>query len=320
MDVLIVEPLPREVVDWLAGRHRVRLAPELAREPAALRRELAQVHAAVLPPSVMLDGPALWNAPYLRVVGRVSAGVENIDLDACARIGVEVVRAGAATAAAEAEFAVGALLALLRRVPVFSDDGLLVGRELGAATVGVVGYTPAADSLARLLAGFGAELLGYDPGIVPSDSNWLRLGIRPVGLLELVRDCDAVCVLMTHYPRFDGLFSERLLSVAKPDQVWVSLSHSKLFDEYALARALRDGPLAGAWLDSLEPGSLDEGRPLRHLDTLQVTPRVASTTRESRQRSAWVVAQRIDAVLAAMGGDGNVRPMVRGGRAGPAAA
>ena len=80
-------------------------------------------------------------------------------------------------------------------------------------------------------------------------------------------------------------------------QVIVSLAHSTLFDEQALAQALRQGPLAAAWLDSLEPGALDPGRPLRHIDTLQVTPRVASTTRESRLRSAWAVAQRIDEVL-----------------------
>jgi D-3-phosphoglycerate dehydrogenase / 2-oxoglutarate reductase len=317
MDVLVVDTLPADVLAWLAGRHRVRVAAELAREPAALRRALAGAHAAVLPPSVALDGPTLWRAPHLRVVGRVSAGLENIDTDACARAGVELVRAHAATANAEAEFVIGALLALLRRVPVITEDGLLVGRELGASQVGLVGYTPGAEALARLLGALGAEVVGYDPGLHASESSWSPLGVRPVSLQELVRDSDAVCVLMAHYQRYDGLFGERLLDVAKPDQVWVSLSHSKLFDEQALARALRQGPLAAAWLDSLEPGALDEGRPLRHIDTLQVTPRVGSTTRESRQRSAWVVAQRIDAVLAGIGDPKAVRPQMRGVRAGP---
>ncbi len=317
MDVLVLDPLPADVLAWLAGRHQVRVAPELVRDPAALRQALARAHAAVLPPAVALDGPTLWRAPYLRVVGRISAGVENIDADACARAGVEVVRAHSATASAEAEFVIGALLALLRRVPIITEDGLLVGRELGAAQVGLVGYTPGTEALARLLGSLGAEMVGYDPGLHASESSWAPLGVRPVSLHELVRDCDAVCVLMAYYPRFDGLFGERLLSLAKPDQVWVSLSHGKLFDEHALARALREGPLAAAWMDSLEPGALDEGRPLRHLDTLQVTPRVGSTTRESRQRSAWVVAQRIDAVLAGVADPNAVRPQLRGVRAGP---
>ena len=52
-------------------------------------------------------------------------------------------------------------------------------------------------------------------------------------------------------------------------------------------------------LDSLEPGALDEGRPLHGIGNLQITPRLASTTRESRLRSAWAVARRIDELLMA---------------------
>jgi D-3-phosphoglycerate dehydrogenase len=297
IDILVVEPMPAEVLRWLSGRHGVRVATELAREPMAFRAALANTRAAVVPPAVTVDAGVLWHAPHLKVLGRVSAGQENIDLEACARAGVEVARAHGAAAAAEAEFVVGALLALLRRVPVISDEGLLVGRELGASTVGIVGLTPGAECLARLLEGFGATVLGYDLSVHASDPAWASTGIRPVPLAELVRDSDSLCLLMSWYPRHDSLFGERLLSLAKPNQVVVSLTHSRIFDDQALAHALRHGPLAAAWIDSLEPGAQDPGMPLQHIDTLQVTPRVASTTRESRARSAWVVAQRIDQLL-----------------------
>jgi len=55
--------------------------------------------------------------------------------------------------------------------------------------------------------------------------------------------------------------------------------------------------MAAAWFDSMEPGMLDPGRPLHKMTKLQVTPRVASTTRESRIRSAWSVVRRIDEIL-----------------------
>ena len=77
----------------------------------------------------------------------------------------------------------------------------------------------------------------------------------------------------------------------------VSISHSALFDEKALADVLASGRVAAAWLDSLEPGALDPGRPLRHIDTLQVTPRISATTQQSRVRGAWAVARRIDELL-----------------------
>ena len=156
MDVLIVEPLEPDVMQWLGERHAVRYAPELARDPRALRQALFNVRALIIPPSVALDAQVLHYAPVLRAVGRLSSGAENIDIDACGRAGVEVVRSVTASAVAEAEFMVGALLAMLRRVPVVNAEGLLVGRELGGATIGLIGMVPAARSLAQLLSAFGS--------------------------------------------------------------------------------------------------------------------------------------------------------------------
>ena len=297
MDLLIVEPLEDEVTQWLAARHTVRYAPELARDPRAFRQALYNVRALIIPPSVTLDPQALHYAPVLRAVGRVSAGIENIDLEACTRAGVEVVRSLTASAQAEAEFMIGALLSLLRRVPVIGSDGMLVGRELGACTVGLIGMAPSARSMAQLLAPFGAKVVGYDPSLHASDSVWERWKVKPLGLRELLEASDAVCVQLHYFTRYHGLLGDRFLPFCKPDQVIVSIAHSGLFDEGALAQALASGRVAAAWLDSLEPGALDEGRPLAGMDTLQITPRVASTTRESRLRSAWAVVKRIDELL-----------------------
>jgi phosphoglycerate dehydrogenase-like enzyme len=300
MDVLIVEPLSADVLQWLGARHGVRMMPELAQDPQAFRRAVARTRAVIIPPSVALDASALQRAPQLRVVGRLSAGAENIDIEACARAGIEVVRPANASAAAEAEFAIGAILQMLRRVPVLNSEGLLVGRELGGMTVGVVGGTPTAKHLAELLNAFGARVVGYDPGVHGSDAGWARAGVEPVLLPELLRSSDAVCVLLAYFPRYAGLFGERMLAECRQDQVIVCLGHSALFDETALAAALTQGPLAAAWFDSLEPGLLDPGRPLRHVDTLQVTPRVSATTLQSRERSAWAVARRVDELLFAL--------------------
>ena len=297
MDLLIVEAIEEDVVRWLDARHSVRYEPALAQDPRAFRQALYNVRALVLPPSIAIDAQALHYAPVLRAVGRVSAGAENIDLDACARAGVEVVRSATATAQAEAEFVIGALLSLLRRVPVVGSDGMLVGRELGAATVGLVGMSPAARSMAQLLGAFGSRVNGYDPSLHSSDSVWERWRVKPLGLRELLETSDAVCVQLSYFSRYHGLLGERFLPFCKPNQVIVSIAHSGLFDEASLAEAMGSGRIAAAWFDSLEPGALDEGRPLAGIDTLQITPRVASTTRESRLRSAWAVARRIDEIL-----------------------
>jgi len=297
MDVLIVEPLEPEVLQWIDARHPVRFAPELERDPRALRQAMFNVRALIAPPSVSLDAQALHFAPVLRAVGRLGAGAENLDAEAFARAGVEIVRPGSASAAAEAEFAIGSMLQLLRRVPVRSNDGMLVGRELAGATVGIVGLPASARPLAELLRAFGAQVKGYDPAVHQSDGLWARWKIAPTGLRELVECSDVLCVLLNYFSRYKGLLGERFLPHAKADQVLVSLGHSNLFDEAALAEALDSGRMAAAWFDSMEPGMLDPGRPLHQVRNLQVTPRVAGTTRESRIRSAWAVVRRIDEIL-----------------------
>ncbi|HEY1091946.1 MAG TPA: NAD(P)-dependent oxidoreductase [Burkholderiaceae bacterium] len=299
MSVLILEPLEADVVKWLAERHQVEYAPDLVEEPQALREALLGVQALVLPPSVAVDAALLRNAPRLRVVGRMSGGSENIDTDACRAAHVEVARSLTATASAEAEFIIGALLAMLRRVPVESSDGMLVGRELGCSTVGLVGITPAARMLGQLLPAFGTRVLGYDPSMHQSDGLWARWGIEPVPLRDLMEASDGVAVQLNYFQRYRGLLGERVLGFSKPGQVIVSTTHSAVFDEEALAQALDSGRVLAAWFDSLEPGALEPERPLYGVPGLQVTPRLAGTTRESRVRSAWGVVRRIDQLLSA---------------------
>lgn len=308
MDVLTLEALDSDVLAWLSSRHAVRLAPELAQDPAAFSQTLARARAAIVPPSVVIDAAMLKRAPRLRILGRLAAGAENIDLEACAQAGVEVVRPASASAPAEAEFVIAAVLQMLRRVPIISPEGLLVGRELNGCTVGVVGMTPAVRHLTPLLTAFGAQVLGYDPAVAVADPVWGRSGIEGVTLRELLRGSDAVCVLLNFFPRYVGLFGERALAECKRDQVMVSLAPSSLFSEVALARTLREGPLAAAWFDNIEPAMLEAGRPLSHADTLQVTPRVSGTTQQSRKRSAWALAHRIDERLRETGRVG-VRPL-----------
>lgn len=297
MDLLVIEPLDADVMAWLASRHRVRQAPELAFAPRDFRRALYNVRAAIVPASVSIDTETLDFAPVLRAVGRVSAGSENIDLAACERRHVEVVRSLTASARAEAEFVISAMLTLLRRVPVQEAGGALVGRELSGTTIGLVGMPPAARTIAQLLAAFNTRILGYDPALHASDSVWSTWGVAPAGLREIVERADVLCVQLDYFSRYHGLLGERFLPHCKPDQVLVSTSHSNLFDEESLATALKSGRMAAAWLDSVAPGALDPERPLHGIDTLQVTPRIAGTTRESRQRSAWAVARRIDELL-----------------------
>lgn len=316
MDVLIAETIEPEVLSWLSERHDVRHAPELARDQAAFRKLLPEARAIVIPASLVVDAASVRTATHLRGIGRLTPSVENIDLAACAAAGIEIVRSPASGTAAEAEFAVGSLLQMLRRVPVLSPEGLLVGRELNSCSVGIIGMTATARPLADLLKAFGARVVGYDPGLHASDPQWSRWNVVPAGLRECIEQCDAVVVLLAYFSRYRGLLGERYLLQCRPDQVVLSLSNALIFDEAALAASLASGRMAAAWLDHVDPTMLQPGRPLANIDSLQVTPRVASTTRESHLRAAWAVARRLDEVLTQGSRRASIKTRLPGARSG----
>lgn len=190
---------------------------------------------------------------------------------------------------------VGALIALMRPGSVGGEPG--VGRELASSTVGLIGLAPAARSLSAMLSGFGSRLVGYDPSVHASDLLWGRWRIEAIGLRDLLETADAVCLQLPYYSRYQGLLGERHLEVCKPGQVILATSHSALFDETALAAALTSGRLSSVWLDSVEPGLFDPGRPLHGVPNLHTSSRLAGYTQESRVRSVWTVAQRLHEIL-----------------------
>ena len=65
-------------------------------------------------------------------------------------------------------------------MPANGSDGMRVGRELGGATVGVIGMPPAARSMAQMLGGFGSKVVGYEPALHASDSVLERWRVAPL--------------------------------------------------------------------------------------------------------------------------------------------
>lgn len=162
-----------------AGPPRGPLRPRLVEDRKRFGDALAQARAVMLPAQVPVNTRVLARAPMLRAIGRIVGGPEQLDLEACARAGVEVLRSPEAVAPAEAEFMLGALLTLLRPNPLAPHR--IVGRELAHCTVGLVGMGPGARRLATLLQSLGTQVRGYDPALHASGAQWPRWGCSRSG-------------------------------------------------------------------------------------------------------------------------------------------
>ncbi len=302
MDILLLERLVPEALAWLEERHSVEVRPELAADPAGLRRAVFTAEALVLPRKLVVTKEFLELCPGLKAVARMHAGTDNTDLEACRERKVRVIQATTASVRANAEYLLASLLLLYRRGIGASLIGdrhadIRLGRELNGSVIGIFGLAPTAHTLALLLHALGARLIGYDPAVHHTAPIWDRLHVQPVSLQELMSHSDAVSVQVMYASRYKGFINENVLAHCKPGQIWAGISRSHLFDVAALAEALSDGRIQACMLDGAEAGFASKGSPLHEMGNLFLTPRLGSHTREARLRASWYVAHRIHETL-----------------------
>lgn len=183
------------------------------------------------------------------------AGFNNVDLHAARRLGMQVVRVPAYSPESVAEHCVGLMLTLNRkyhrawqrvREGNFSLQGLL-GFNLHGKTVGLIGLGRIGLATARILQGFGMQVLAYDPGL-----KQLPAGIKAVELEQLYLESDIIslhCPLNAHTKH---LINADSLTCMKDGVMLINTSRGGLVDSQAVINALKSGKLGSLGLDVYE--------------------------------------------------------------------
>lgn len=241
-------------------------------------------------------------APHLRVIARYGVGTEAVDIVATAARGIPVTNTPGANADAVADHALGLMLAALRTIPDGDrrvrqgDWSVRRGRELGAATVGIVGFGRIGQGVARRLCGFGARVSAADP-YFPAD-RIRELRAEPMELDELFRTADVVTL---HAPGGQQLVDAERLTTIRPGTVIVNTARPDLIDERAVAEALRDGRLAGYAADTLDGDTAASGSPLLAddlADRVIVTPHLGAQTSQAVDNMGAYSLADVIAILA----------------------
>ncbi|MEJ5977467.1 2-hydroxyacid dehydrogenase [Novosphingobium sp. PS1R-30] len=241
-----------------AGAHElVFLEPRLDAHTAALAAGCDAVCAFV---NDSLDAGALAALAGLgvRVIALRCAGFNNVDLAAAERLNLPVVRVPAYSPHAVAEFTVGLLLALDRKIHRawartrennFALEGL-VGRNLHGRVAGVVGTGRIGALVAcTLRAGFGCEVLASDP---VQDPELVAMGVRYVPRDQLLRESEIVTLHCPLTPETHHLIDAGTLAEVRSGLLIVNTSRGGLIDTAALIQALKQGKLGGVALDVYE--------------------------------------------------------------------
>ncbi|HEY2223281.1 2-hydroxyacid dehydrogenase [Actinomycetospora sp.] len=238
--------------------------------------------------------------PDLEMVAVCRGGPVNVDLAAADRAGVAVAQAPGRNAAAAAEFAVGMMLAALRRIPI-ADTELRAGRwrgdfyaydeaglELDGATVGLVGYGAIGRIVARVLRAFGATVLVADP--YTDRATAAADGIALVDLDDLLVRSSVVSLHARLTDETRGIIGAREIDLMPRGAVLVNSARGGLLDYAPLPEALRSGRLGGLALDVYDVEPPPPDWPLHSAPNVVATPHLAGATRQTAHRAARIAA------------------------------
>ena len=230
--------------------------------------------------------------PRLKTIIKWGTGIDSIDQEACARLGVPIRNTPNAFTLPVADTVLGYILAFARRQP-WMDRNMknrewekIPGRSLSECTLGAIGLGNIGQAVMRRAAGFGMELIGTD--IRPIEPDFLaELRVEMVALEGLLGRADFVVVTCDLNLTSQHIINADTLALMKPEAVLINAARGPLVDEKALIHALQQGQIAGAALDVFEYEPLPHDSPLMQMDNVMLAPHNANSSPAAWERVHW---------------------------------
>ena len=265
--------------------------------------------------SVKLPAEVIRVMSRCRVISRLGTGTDRIDVAEATRSGIVVANVPDFCVEEQADHTLALLLAVERMLPRMARDmaaghwrvsRATAGRShrLSGRTLGLVGWGLSARATARRAGGFGMKILATRRQMQIEAPEADRLGVRLVGLQQLLAESDYVSLHLPLTEATRHLLDADAFSGMKPGAVLINTARGAIVDETALVAALDSGQLRGAGLDVFERINVHDpeeipptGDPLLGRDNVVLTPHVAAFGVESRQDIAVGGVDNLVAVL-----------------------
>ena len=272
---------------------------------------LDQIHeytGIIIRSKIKLDREALDLARNLKFIGRVGAGMENIDWKYAESKGITCLNAPEGNRDAVAEHAMGMILSLLNhlcKINMEVRNGIWIrdnnrGTEIKGKTVGIIGYGNTGSEFALRLSGFGASILAYDKYKSGFSNNY----VKEVQMDEIFEKADIVSLHVPLTSETDQLVNEEWIGRFSKPFYLINTSRGQCVNTVALMTAINSGKVLGAALDVLECENLsfenlntailpDEIKSLFKSDKVILSPHIAGWTVESHFKLAEALVEKI---------------------------
>lgn len=236
----------------------------------------------------------------LKAISRNGTGVDNVDLAACQRLGIAVLRAKGANARGVAELAFGLLLALARSIP-FGDAALKSGRwerrkgmELEGKTLGLVGCGKIGKLVVRFALAMDMSVVAFDA--YPDRTFAPGAGFRFAPLADVLSLSHAVSLHCPHKSGEPPVIDAAALARMRKGAFLINTARAGLVDAEAMRKALDDGRLGGYGVDVFDKEPPGPGPLIGH-DRVILSAHVGGYTAESVSRATRVAVENLLAAL-----------------------
>jgi D-3-phosphoglycerate dehydrogenase len=255
-----------------------------------------------------LDKDFLAVASNMKFIGRVGAGMENIDVEFAASRGIACLNAPEGNRDAVGEHTLGMLLMLMNRLRIADREvrkGIWIregnrGTEIGGKTVGIIGYGNMGSAFAQRLKGFDARVIAYDK----YKFGYSDVFVEETDMDTIFRESD---ILSLHVPLTDEtmfLVNQDYIQRFKKNIYIINTARGKILKTADLVSHMKTGKIIGACLDVLEYEKMSfEGIDQEHLpeefkyliqsDRVVLSPHIAGWTHESNYKLAKVIAEKV---------------------------
>jgi D-3-phosphoglycerate dehydrogenase len=228
-------------------------------------------------------------APRLKIISKWGTGIDSIDRQAAAQLGIRIGNTPNAFTLPVADTVLGYMLAFARRHP-WMDRAVKAGiwdkqpgLSLSECTLGVVGVGTIGKAVVRRARAFGMTILGND--IIEIDHVFLKEnGVEMTSLENLLGRSDFVSLNCDLNPTSHHLMNPRTLACMRPTAVLINTARGPIVDEPALVAALQSGQVAGAALDVYEHEPLPASSPLLRMDNVMLAPHNANSSPAAWER------------------------------------
>ncbi len=295
--VLVADQISDRGLEILGERLDVVYDPKITAEK--LLETIGEYDALLVRSRTNVTSDVIKLGSKLKVIGRAGVGVDNIDVKSATEQGVLVVNSPEGNTASAAEHTLALMFSLARNVPSADasmksgqwERNQFMGVELFNKVLGVIGLGKIGSRVAAAALALGMKVLVYDPFI--SEERAKQLNLVSVPLEEIWMRADFITIHTPKNAQTTNLISGTVLSRIKPGVRIVNASRGGIVDESALARAIKDGRVAGAALDVFEDEPPKDSALLELGSKVVLTPHLGASTVEAQFNVAIDLAEQI---------------------------